>query len=248
MPRFKLTLEYDGSHYSGWQKQPDVPSIQQSLEEAVEQFCGEFCEVVGAGRTDAGVHATGQAAHVDLPKDYDAYKVMQGLNYHMIASAPGISVLDAEAVPDEFHARFSATRRYYRYRITNRPARLAIDLGRAWHVSGEQLDASAMQEAASLILGHHDFSSFRDSKCQAKSPMKTLDSLDVTRVGEDVFITSDARSFLHHQVRNMVGSLVMVGKGKWQPDDMKKALEARDRTAAGPTAPPDGLFLTRVDY
>ncbi len=248
MPRFKLTIEYDGSNYAGWQKQSDQPTVQQALEEAVLQLCGEHCDVVGAGRTDAGVHATGQVAHVDLPKDYDSYRVMQGLNYHMLATAPAVCILDAQAVPDDFHARFSATRRYYRYRIVNRPARLAIDLGRAWQVSGEHLDEQAMQIAANHLLGHHDFSSFRDSKCQAKSPLKTLDNLTVTRSGEDIIITTHARSFLHHQVRNMVGTLVLVGKGRWEPDEVKKALEARDRIAAGPTCPPDGLYLTKVEY
>ena len=247
MPRFKLTIEYDGSGYAGWQKQPDVPTIQQALEEAVERFCGTRCEVVGAGRTDAGVHATGQVAHVDLPKDYEPYKVMQGLNFHMMESAPSIAVLEAVAVPDDFHARFSATKRYYRYRITNRRARVAIDLGRAWQV-GEPLDIAAMHEGAAHLIGHHDFTSFRDSECQAKSPKKTLESLEITQSGEDVTITTHARSFLHHQVRNMVGTLVLVGKGRWHPDEVKKALDAKDRAAAGPTAPPDGLYLTRVEY
>lgn len=245
--RYKLTLEYDGSGYAGWQKQPDVPSIQGALEEAVAAFCGEACEVVGAGRTDAGVHATGQVAHVNLPKDFDAYKVMQGLNYHMVASNPAISVLNAEPVPEDFHARFSATRRYYRYRIVNRRSRLAIDLGRAWQV-GEALDINAMREGAKFLLGSHDFTSFRDSECQAKSPVKTLDRLDIVQMEDDIIITTDARSFLHHQVRNMVGTLVLVGKGKWEPAQVKEALDARDRKAAGPTAPPDGLYLVRVEY
>lgn len=247
MPRFKLTIEYDGSGYSGWQKQPDRPSVQQALMEAAQQFCGEECEVVGAGRTDAGVHATGQVAHIDLPKDYDAYKVMQGFNYHMLATAPSIAILDAEAVPDDFHARFSATKRHYRYRITNRRARVAIDLGRAWQI-GEPLNIEAMRQGAAHLVGHHDFTSFRDSECQAKSPEKTLESLDITQNGEDVIITTHARSFLHHQVRNMVGTLALVGKGRWHPDEVKRALDARDRAAAGPTCPPDGLYLTKVEY
>lgn len=247
MPRFKLTIEYDGSGFCGWQKQPDAMSIQQRLEEAVAAFCGEAREVIGAGRTDAGVHATGQVAHVDLPRDYDPYKVMQGINYHMIASAPAISVLAAEPVTDEFHARFSATRRHYRYRITNRRARLAVDLGRSWQVA-EPLNLSAMRAGAAHLIGNHDFTSFRDSECQAKSPVKTLDHFSITSHGEDIVITTHARSFLHHQVRNMVGTLVLVGKGRWHPDEVKTALEACDRTAAGPTAPPDGLYLTQVEY
>jgi tRNA pseudouridine38-40 synthase len=236
--RYKLTLEYDGSTYSGWQKQPDTPTIQHALEAAVIELCGEPCEVVGAGRTDAGVHALGQVAHVDLPKDYDPYKVMQGLNYHMLATAPAICVLDAVAVPEDFHARFSATKRYYRYRITNRRARLAVDFGRAWQI-GEPLNIAAMRAGAAHLVGHHDFTSFRE---------KTLESLEITKFGEDVTITTHARSFLHHQVRNMVGTLVLVGKGRWQPDDIKTALAARNRASAGPTAPPDGLYLTKVDY
>jgi len=247
MPRFKLTIEYDGSGYSGWQKQPDMPSVQEAIEQAVRELCGEYCNVVGAGRTDAGVHATGQVAHVDLPKDYEPYKVMQALNYHMLATAPGIAILDAEVAPDSFHARFSATKRYYRYRITNRRARAAIDLGRSWQV-GEPLNISAMREAAKYLVGHHDFTSFRDSECQSKSPEKTLESLEINGEGENVTITTHARSFLHHQVRNMVGTLVLVGKGRWEPIQVKEALDAKDRAAAGPTCPPDGLYLTRVEY
>lgn len=247
MNRYKLTLEYDGSAYMGWQKQPDFPSIQQALEEAALAFCGEACEMVGAGRTDRGVHATGQVAHVDLPKDYDSYKVMQGLNYHMASAHPGISVLNAQPVSEEFHARFSAVRRYYAYKIINRRARLAIERGRAWQVA-EPLDVGAMREGAKHLLGHHDFTSFRDSECQAKSPLKTLDRLEITPQGEAILVTTDARSFLHHQVRNMVGTLALVGKGRWQPAQVKEALEAKDRKAAGPTAPPDGLYLLRVEY
>jgi len=247
MPRFKLTIEYDGSGFSGWQKQPDVPSIQTALEAAVQQLCGEHCEVVGAGRTDAGVHALGQVAHVDLPRDMEPYKVMQGINYHMVAGTPGIAVVNAEPVTDEFHARFSATRRHYRYRIMNRRARPAVDLGRVWQV-GEPLDVEAMREGAKHLLGHHDFTSFRDSECQAKSPIKTLDHLEFVVHDENIDMITHARSFLHHQVRNMVGTLVLVGKGKWQPEDVKAALEAQDRAKAGPTAPPDGLYLTKVEY
>lgn len=247
MPRFKLTIEYDGTGYSGWQKQPDVPSIQQSLEEAVTAFCGEACDVVGSGRTDAGVHALGQVAHVDLPKDADPYRVMQGINYHMRELSPCIAVVDTEAVPDDFHARFSATRRYYRYRIVNRRARLAMELNRAWQIA-EPLNEQTMQEAANHLLGQHDFTSFRDSQCQAKSPIKTLDTLTVRRFEDEIIITADARSFLHHQVRNMVGTLALVGKGKWEPIQVKEALHAKNRVAAGPTCPADGLYLIKIDY
>lgn len=260
MPRYKLTIEYDGTHYAGWQKQPDRLSVQQALEDAAFKFCGERVELVGAGRTDAGVHATAQVAHVDLPKAYDPFRVLNGINFYLFdpegkmendeEAAPPInrvSVLKAEEVSDEFHARFSATRRYYRYHVINRRPRLAIEAGRAWRVV-EPLDINAMREAAGYLLGQHDFTSFRDSKCQAKSPIKTLDRLDIRQDGENIFFTTDARSFLHHQVRIMVGTLTMVGKGKWKAVDVRAALEAKDRAAAGPTAPPDGLYLVQVDY
>jgi len=253
MPRFKLTLEYDGTHYAGWQKQPDRPSIQETIESAVTKFCGETVEVMGAGRTDAGVHATAQVAHLDLSKDWDPYKVMQGINFYLFGAdeeAPNISrisVIKAEKVADDFHARFSATRRYYTYRIVNRRARLGLDHGRAWQVV-EPLNIDAMQEAANHLLGKHDFTSFRDSQCQAKSPVKTLDYLDIKRFGDEVRISTHARSFLHHQVRIMTGTLALVGKGKWPPADMKKALEAKNRSDAGPTAPPEGLYLVGVSY
>lgn len=251
MPRYKLTLEYNGEGYAGWQKQPDRPSIQESIEAALAKFCGEQVEVVGAGRTDAGVHATNQVAHIDLMKEWDPYNVMQGINFHLFGevepSTNRIAITKAEKVADDFHARFSATRRYYIYRIVNRRARLGLDYGRAWMVS-EPLNVDAMQEAANYLLGHHDFTSFRDSACQAKSPNKTLDYLDVKRYGEEIRVSTHARSFLHHQVRIMTGTLMLVGKGKWQPADVKKALEAKSRAAAGVTAPPDGLYLVGVSY
>ncbi len=255
MPRYKLTIEYNGAGYAGWQKQTDRPSIQQTIEEAVSKFCGSATEVVGAGRTDAGVHATAQVAHVDLPKEYDPYNIMQGINFYLFQMPEGsendstnrIAITNAEAVTDEFHARFSATKRYYLYRIINRRTRLGIESGRAWQV-GELLDADAMHEAAQLLVGTHDFSSFRDTACQAKSPVKTLEQIEIIRRGEDIDCLVEARSFLHHQVRIMVGSLTLVGKGKWMAADLKAALEARDRTKGGPTAPPDGLYLIGVDY
>ena len=269
MPRYKLTIEYEGSGYSGWQKQTDRPSVQSSIEAAASKFCGQDVEIVGAGRTDAGVHATAQVAHIDLPTAHDPFRVMQGINYYLFNSNPAdgeavaqdpvlhathghrmmnrIAILNAELVPDDFNARFSAKKRHYLYRIINRRSRLGIEAGRAWHVV-EPLDAEAMHKAAQLLVGHHDFTSFRDTQCQAKSPEKTLEQLDIKRIGEEVRVFASARSFLHHQVRIMVGTLAMVGKGRWQPDDVRKALDARDRTKGGPTAPSDGLYLVRVDY
>lgn len=253
MPRYKLTLEYDGTHYAGWQRQNDQPSVQESLVDAVFHFCGERVDVVGAGRTDAGVHATAQVAHIDIAREGDAFTVMQGVNFYLFnPPTPGgpqnrIAVLKAEQVSEEFHARFSATRRHYLYRIINRRARLGIEAGRAWHVI-DALDEKRMHAAAQLLVGHHDFTSFRDTQCQSKSPEKTLEKLDVVRVGDEVRVFASARSFLHHQVRIMVGSLALVGKGKWSLADMQNALDARHRTKGGPTAPPDGLYLTGVEY
>lgn len=256
MPRYKLTIEYDGTGLSGWQKQPDRPSVQETIEIAAKKFCGQDVEVCGAGRTDAGVHASAQVAHIDLPNDIDPFKVMQGINYYLFVpdgketaeeADNRIAILKAEKVPDDFHARFSATRRHYLYRIVNRRARLGLERGKAWHVV-ENLNVAAMQEAAKHLLGKHDFTSFRDSECQAKSPEKTLDHLQITQNGDQLWISTNARSFLHHQVRIMVGTLAQVGKGKWQPYDVLTALRARDRAKAGPTAPPEGLYLVGVDY
>jgi len=251
MPRYKLTIEYDGTHYSGWQRQPGFRTVEERITKAAGKF-GEFgVQVVGAGRTDAGVHATGQVAHMDLPKDMDAFKVMQGLNYYLFNDVEDmgnrIAILKAERVDDAFHARFSAKKRHYVYRIINRRARLGIEAGRAWHVV-EALDTARMQEAAKLLVGHHDFNSFRDTECQSKTSMKTLEQLDIKRYGDEVRVVTSARSFLHHQVRIMVGTLALVGKGRWTPEDVQKALEARHRTKAGPTAPAEGLYLVGVDY
>ena len=249
MTRFKIIVEYDGGGFVGWQRQDNGPSVQAALEEAVFRFCGERVLVEGAGRTDAGVHALGQAAHFDLDKDLDketgADTVMKAVNFHL-KPAP-VAVLSAEEVAADFHARFSAIRRAYLYRIVNRRAPLALERGRAWFVP-QPLDAVAMHDAAQLLVGHHDFTSFRASECQAKSPVKTLDVLSVQRRGELIEVRAEARSFLHHQVRNFVGSLKLVGEGKWSAADLKAALEARDRAAAGPTAPPAGLYLTEVGY
>jgi len=245
MTRFKLTVEYDGGGFVGWQRQDNGPSVQQALEEAIHGFCGETVDCFAAGRTDAGVHALGQVVHFDLAREASGDTVRDALNFHLKPAA--VSVLKAEVVGADFHARFSAKARLYFYRIVNRRAPLAIDRGRAWLV-WTPLDADAMHAAAQLLVGHHDFSSFRASLCQADSPLKTLDVLDVTRVDDDVRIAARARSFLHHQVRNMVGTLKLVGEGKWTTDDVARALAARDRSAAGPTAPAEGLFLTNVWY
>ncbi len=245
MTRWKLTIEYDGGGLVGWQRQDNGPSVQQALEEAVARFCGERVTAHAAGRTDAGVHATGQVAHLDIAKTTTAETVRDALNFHL-KPAP-IAVRTVEAVDDGFHARFSATGRSYLYRIVNRRAPLALERGRAWQV-GAPLDAASMQAAARELVGHHDFSSFRAALCQAASPVKTLDRLEVMRHGEEIAIVAGARSFLHHQVRNMVGTLKLVGEGKWSAADVARALAARDRAAAGPTAPPEGLYLTAVRY
>jgi tRNA pseudouridine38-40 synthase len=245
MTRFKLTLEYDGGAFVGWQRQDNGPSVQQALEEAIHRFCGEIVDCIAAGRTDAGVHAWGQVVHFDLMREAGADTVRDALNFHLKPAA--ISVLKAEAVGADFHARFSAKARLYLYRIVNRRAPLAIERGRAWLVLAP-LDADAMHAAAQLLVGHHDFTSFRASLCQADSPMKTLDVLAVTRVDNEVRVVARARSFLHHQVRNMVGTLKLVGEGKWTKEDVAQAFAARNRSAAGPTAPAEGLYLTEVWY
>jgi len=245
MPRFKLTVEYDGGPFVGWQRQDNGPSVQAALEDAVGGYCQVNTIVHGAGRTDAGVHALGQVAHVDLPRDDSPHVVVNALNAHLRPHP--IAVLSAEKVGEDFHARFSAVERLYEYRILNRPARPALDAGRVWWV-GPALDAQAMHAAAQTLIGHHDFTSFRAAECQADSPMKTLDQLDVARHAEVIVITARARSFLHHQVRNLVGTLKLVGEGKWTARDVAAALRARNRAAAGPTAPPEGLYLTRVRY
>jgi tRNA pseudouridine38-40 synthase len=245
MPRYKLTIEYDGTPFVGWQMQDNGLSVQGILADAVLAFAGERAAVGGAGRTDAGVHALGQVAHVDLAKNWPPDTVRDALNAHLRPHP--IAVLLAERVGDNFDARFSAIRRHYRYRIVNRRADLALDAQRAWRVP-RPLDATAMHDAAQRLVGRHDFTTFRSTECQAKSPVKTLDRLDVTRDGDGMDVIAVARSFLHNQVRSMVGSLVHVGEGKWSAVDLAAALTARDRTACGQVAPPQGLYLVRVEY
>jgi tRNA pseudouridine38-40 synthase len=245
MPRFKLTIEYDGGPFVGWQRQANGRSVQQALEEAVAAFCGEQVTLRGAGRTDAGVHALGQVAHLDLARDWPEETVRDALNAHLRPDP--VAVLAVEAAAADFDARFSAVKRHYRYRIVNRRAPLALEAGRAWQVA-RPLDASAMHEAAQTLVGTHDFTTFRSSECQAKSPVKTLDELTARRDGETVLIEASARSFLHNQVRSIAGSLKLVGEGRWQAADLAAALAARDRAACGPVAPPGGLYLVRVDY
>jgi tRNA pseudouridine38-40 synthase len=245
MTRYKLTIEYDGRPFVGWQVQANGVSVQHVLNQAVHKFCGEQADVQGAGRTDAGVHALGQCAHVDIAKPTTADTVRDAVNFH--CQPWPVAVLAAQAVGDDFHARFSAIGRRYRYRIVNRRAPLALDAGRAWQVQAP-LDAPAMHRAAQLLVGHHDFNGFRSSTCQAKSPRKTLDRLDVLRHGDDIVIQADARSFLHNQVRIMVGTLKRLGEGKLGEDNIRAALASGKREEAGPTAPPDGLYLTEVVY
>ncbi len=245
MARYRLTLEYDGGPFVGWQRQTSGPSVQAALEAALTKFTGEAPVTMAAGRTDTGVHALGQVVHFDLARVWDARKICDAVNYHLRPDP--IVAVDAAAVPDAFNARLSALRRSYRFRILNRRAPSAFDAGRVWHID-RPLDVAAMHDAAQALVGHHDFTSFRSSECQAKSAMKTLDRLDVRRAGDEIHIEAAARSFLHHQVRNFTGTLVLVGERKWTRHDVETALAKRDRRAAGPTAPPDGLYLVAVEY
>jgi tRNA pseudouridine38-40 synthase len=245
MPRYRLLIEYDGRPYHGFQAQGALPSVQASIERAVKGFCGQTLRVQAAGRTDTGVHATGQVIHIDLEKDWKPAVVRDALNAHLVPEP--IAVLEASVAPDGWHARFSATERRYLYRILNRKSPPALDQGRVWHVK-KPLDAAAMHAAAQILVGHHDFTTFRDLACQAKSPMKTLDVARVRREGAEVILEFASRSFLHRQVRSMTGTLAEVGIGRWTADDVRTALEARDRKACGPVAPAEGLYLVGVDY
>jgi tRNA pseudouridine38-40 synthase len=245
MPRYRLIIEYDGTSFSGWQRQAERPSVQQALEEAIAAMSGETVTTQAAGRTDAGVHALGQVSHFDLSKEWDPFRIREALNYHLRPHP--VAIIAAEAVGDDFEARFSATARHYEYRILTRRAPPVIERDHVWHIP-KTLDAEAMDDAAGLILGTHDFTTFRSSECQANSPLRTLDAFAVRRELDHIIVTASARSFLHHQVRSMVGSLRMVGEGKWSPSDFRAALDARDRSRCGAMAPPSGLYLTGVSY
>lgn len=250
MTRFKLTIEYDGRPFIGWQVQDNGPSIQSALELAIKQVTGEITHAHGAGRTDAGVHALAMVAHTDIEKNITPFRLIGALNHYLMIAdvAPGaVAVTNCEIVDENFHARFSATRRAYEYRIVNRRAPLTLERGFAWQVVAP-LDCQAMHNATHKLLGNHDFTTFRSVKCQSASPIKTLDRLDVQRWGEDIIITAEARSFLHHQVRSMVGCLKLVGEGRWTARTLEKALHAKDRAALGFNAPPDGLYFIKVDY
>jgi tRNA pseudouridine38-40 synthase len=245
MTRFRLTVEFDGGPFMGWQRQAHGPSVQQAIEQAVEAVTGEQVVSHAAGRTDAGVHALAMSAHVDVEKAITPFRLMEGVN--ALLRPDPVAILSCEMVPDDWHARFSCVGREYIYKIINRRAPLTLDLGHAWRIA-KSLDADAMHEAAQVLVGQHDFTTFRSAHCQAQSPVKTLDRLDVRREGDQVLVEAAARSFLHHQVRSMVGCLAMVGQGQWTKADLKAALDAADRAALGLNAPPDGLYFVRARY
>jgi len=245
MPRFRVTVEYDGGPFVGWQRQDNGLSVQQVMEEALHRLTGKPVRVQGAGRTDAGVHALGQVAHFDLQRDWPPYKIRDGMNFHM--KPHPVAILEAAAVEADFHARFSAIQRHYLYRILNRRAPPAVLRGRVWHVP-VPLDHEAMHEAAQALAGLHDFTTFRASRCQAKNPVRDINEISVTRRDEEIHLRVSARAFLHNQIRSIAGSLKLVGEGRWPTERIAQALAARDRKACGPVAPPEGLYLTRVDY
>ena len=247
MPRFRMTVEYDGTSYVGWQMQENGHSVQAALQNGIRSLTGETVSVRGAGRTDSGVHAMGQVIHADLSRNWQPYTLRNALNAHLGMAGEKVAVLDVRAVGDDFDARFSALNRHYLYRIITRPAPLALEAKRAWWVP-KDLDHDAMHAAAQMLVGHHDFTTFRSAHCQAKSPMRTLDRLDVTREGSLIEIRASAQSFLHNQIRSFAGTLKLAGEGKMTPHDVRGALEARDRKACGPVAPPEGLYFMQVDY
>ncbi len=247
MARFKLTVEYDGTRFVGWQRQDNGRSVQGALEAAVLAASQETVSIRGAGRTDSGVHARGQVAHVDLVRPWSAFKLANALNAHLRLAGDAVSILEAEAVPDSFDARFSAIRRHYLYRILCRRGQPALEANRVWWVA-KPLDAAAMQAAADRLVGRHDFTTFRSAHCQATSPVRTLDMLSVTVAGEEIHLRASAQSFLHNQIRSLAGTLKLVGEGRWTPDDVERALKAADRKACGPVAPPEGLYFMQVDY
>ncbi|MDB5522577.1 MAG: truA [Rhizobium sp.] len=247
MPRYRMLVEYDGAPYVGWQRQDNGHSVQGAIEKAIFSMGGEAIALKAAGRTDSGVHAFGQVCHADLARHWKAETLMNAVNAYLAQANERIAILHAEEVPETFDARFSATKRHYLYRIINRPAPIAIEAERAWHVK-KPLDHERMHAAAQQLVGYHDFNTFRSTRCQARNPRRTIDRLDVTRTGELIEIRASAQSFLHNQIRSFAGTLKLVGEGLWSVDDVREALEARDRTRCGPVAPPHGLFFMQVDY
>ncbi|WP_267551449.1 tRNA pseudouridine(38-40) synthase TruA [Rhizobium rhizogenes] len=247
MPRYRMTVEYDGTSYVGWQRQTNGRSVQGAIEGAILSLTGETVSIRGAGRTDSGVHAMGQVMHADLAREWEPFTLCKAVNAHLRLAGERVAILDVTEVDARFDARFSAIRRHYLYRIITRRAPLALEAGRAWWVP-KAMDHEAMHAAAQTLVGRHDFTTFRSAHCQANSPVRTLDRLDVTRSGELIEIRATAQSFLHNQIRSFAGTLKLAGEGKWTPDDVRAALEARDRKACGPVAPPDGLYFMQVDY
>ncbi len=247
MARYFFKVEYDGTHYVGWQRQANGKSVQGVIEKAILDATGDVVTLGGAGRTDSGVHGTGQVGHCDLSRLWKTWVLRNALNAHLTMAEEAVSILDIALVPEDYDSRFTAYKRHYLYRIVNRPAPAPLEANRAWWVK-KPLDSNAMHEAAQRLVGHHDFTTFRASHCQARSPVKTMEFLDVRRNGEIVEIRASAQSFLHNQIRSFAGTLKLVGAGKWSADDVTAALEARDRKACGPVAPPDGLYFLQVDY
>jgi tRNA pseudouridine38-40 synthase len=247
MPRYRMVVEYDGTPYVGWQRQDNGPSVQSAIEGAILSLTGETVKIKGAGRTDSGVHAIGQVTHVDLSREWQPYKLRNAVNAHLAMAREAVSIIDVAAVSEDFDARFSAIRRHYLYRIISRKSRLALEYKRAWWVARD-LDHEQMHAAAQTLVGRHDFTTFRSTHCQAKSPVRTLDRLDVTRNGDLIEIRATAQSFLHNQIRSFAGTLKLAGEGTMTPADVRAALEARDRKECGPVAPPEGLYFMQVDY